>query len=100
MLARVLALSRQEKFTIQREKGELPYFTSYIHLYMKLSDENEEEGEMLACQLESEEKEKKMVKIAVTIEEELLSRIDANLHSEEELHFITQGETGRLEFEV
>ena len=98
MLARVLALSRQEKFTIQREEGELPYFTSYIHLYMKLSDEKEEEGEMVACQLESEEKEKKMVTIAVTIEEELLNRIEASLHLEEELHFITQRETGELEF--
>ena len=51
---------------------------------------------MLACQLESEEKEKKMVTIAVTIEEELLNRIDANLQLEEELHFITQRETGKL----
>ena len=31
MLARVLALSTQEKFTTQRETGELPYFTRYVH---------------------------------------------------------------------
>ena len=51
---------------------------------------------MLACQLESEEKEKKMVTIAVTIEEELLSRIETNLQLEEGLR-ITQRETGELE---
>ena len=50
---------------------------------------------MVACQLESEEEEKKMVTIAVIIEEELLSRIDASLRLEEEL---TQRETGELEF--
>ena len=64
---------------------------------MKLSDENEEEGKMVACQLESEEKEKKMVTIAVTIDEELLNRIDASLRFEEGLR-ITQRETGELEF--
>ena len=52
---------------------------------------------MLACQLESEEKEKKMVTIAVTIDEELLNRIEANLQLEEGLR-ITQRETGELEF--
>ena len=64
-------------------------------LYFKLSDEKKEEGELVACQLESEEEEKKMVTIAVIIEEELLSRIDASLRLEEEL---TQRETGELEF--
>ena len=67
-------------------------------LYFKLSDENEEEGEMLACQIESKEKEKKMVTIAVTIEEELLNRIEASLHLEEELHFITERKTGEVDF--
>ena len=48
--------------------------------YFKLSDEKKEEGEMLACQLESEEeKEKKMVTVAVTIDEELLRRVEASL---------------------
>ena len=61
-----------------------------------MSDENEEEGEMLACQLESEKKEKKMVTMAVTIDQELLSRIDASLQLEEELHFITKRETSEL----
>ena len=99
MQARVLTLSTQEKFTNQRETGELPYSTRYMlhisSLYFKLSDENEEEGEMLACQLESEEK---MVTIAVTIEEELLNRIEASLHLEEELHFITERKTGEMDF--
>ena len=70
-------------------------------LYLKLSDEKEEkkgEGEMLGCQLESEEKEKKMGTVAVTIDEELLSRIEASLHLEEEPHFITQRDSGELEF--
>ena len=67
-----------------------------MYIVFNLSDEIEEEGEMLACQLESEEKEKKMVTIAVTIEEELLNRIETNLQLEEELHFITQRETGEL----
>ena len=44
-----------------------------------MSDETEKEGEMLACQLECEEKEKKMVTVAVTIEEELLRRVEASL---------------------
>ena len=52
---------------------------------------------MLACQLESEEKEEKMVTIAVTIDQELLNRIEASLHLEEGLR-IAQRETGELEF--
>ena len=59
-------------FIVQRETGELPYFTRYVQstLHFKLSDEIEE-GEMVACQLESEEKKKenKMVTVAVTIDE-------------------------------
>ena len=46
---------------------------------------------MVACQLESEENEEenKMVSVAVTIEEELLRRLKASLHLEEEgLHLI------------
>ena len=79
MLARVLALSTQEKLTTQRETGELPYFTRYAQctLYFKLSDDKEG-GEMVACQLESEEKEDGLVTIAVTIDMELLRRIDAS----------------------
>ena len=44
---------------------------------------------MVACQLESEENEEenKMVTVAVTIDEELLRRLEASLHlEEEELH--------------
>ena len=67
---------------------------------MKLSDE-EEEGKIAACQLESEENEEenKMVTIAVTIDEELLRRLDeASLHlGEEGLHFIKERETGELQ---
>ena len=41
---------------------------------------------MVACQLESEENEEedKMVTIAVTIDEELLRRLEASLHLGEE----------------
>ena len=54
-------------------------------MYFELSDEKGE-GEMVACQLESEENEEenKMVTVAVTIEEELLRRLEASLHSREE----------------
>ena len=46
---------------------------------------------MLACQLESEEKEEetKTATIAVTIDEELLRRVEAS-----GLHFITERGTG------
>ena len=36
MLARVLALSTQEKFTTQRETGELPYFTRYMYIVFQI----------------------------------------------------------------
>ena len=70
-------------------------------LLQKLSDEKEE-SEMVACQLESEENEEedKMVTIAVTIEEQLLRRLEASLHLEEEgLHLNREKrETGELHF--
>ena len=36
MQARVLTLSTQEKFTNQRETGELPYFTRYMHIVFEI----------------------------------------------------------------
>ena len=60
-------------------------------MHFKFSDEKEE-GDMLACQLESDEKmeeETKTVTIEVTIEKELLRRVDSS-----GLHFITQRQTG------
>ena len=68
-------------------------------MYFKLSDEIEE-SEMVACQLESEENEEenKMVTLAVTIDEQLLRRLETSLHLEEEgLHFIKERETGELQ---
>ena len=65
-------------------------------LLQKLSDEKEE-GEMVACQLDSEENEEedKMVTIAVTIEEQLLRRLGTSLHlGEEELHLIRERDSG------
>ena len=47
---------------------------------------------MLASQLESEEKEDGKVAIAVTIDEELLRRVDASLHLGEK-----EGEAGELQ---
>ena len=47
---------------------------------------------MLACQLKSEEKEDGMVTIAVTIDEELLRRVDASVHMGEK-----EGEAGELQ---
>ena len=54
-------------------------------LYFELSDEKEE-VEMVASQLESEENEEenKMVTVAVTIDEQLLKRLEASLHLGEE----------------
>ena len=51
-------------------------------MYFKLSDEKEEG----AGQLESEENEEedKMVTVAVTIDEQLLKRLEASLHLGEE----------------
>ena len=55
-------------------------------MYLKLSDEKEE-GEMVACQLESEEKKKenKMVTVAVTIDEELLRMVEASVRFGEDM---------------
>ena len=64
-----------------------------------MSDEKEK-GEIVAWQQESEENEEedKMVTIAVTIEEELLRRLDAYLHlGEEGLHFIREKDSGELQ---
>ena len=49
---------------------------------------------MVACQLESEENEEenKMVTVAVTIDEQLLRRLEASLHLGEK-----EGETGELQ---
>ena len=67
------------QFIVQRKTGELPHFTRYAQrtLYFKLSDEKEG-GEMVGCQLESEEKKDGMVTVAVTIDMELLRRIDVS----------------------
>ena len=64
--------------------------------YFKLSDEIEEG----ACQLESEENEEenKMVTIAVTIDEQLLRRLEASLYlGEEGLHFVRERDSGELQ---
>ena len=55
---------------------------------------------MVACQLESEENEEedKMVTVAVTIDEQLLRRLETSLHSGEEgLHFTREKDSGELQ---
>ena len=55
---------------------------------------------MVACQLESEENEEenKMVTIAVSIDEQLLRRLETSLHlGEEGLHFIRERDSGELQ---
>ena len=62
-----------------------------------------EEGEMVTCQLESEENEveDKMVTVAVTIDEQLLRRLEASLHSGEEgLHSIRERDSGELQIRL
>ena len=55
---------------------------------------------MVGCQLESEENEEedKMVTVAVTIDEQLLRRLETSLHlGEEEHHFIRERDSGELQ---
>ena len=78
-IARVEVGEEGLHFITKKESGELPHDTRYAPtLDFKLSDEKEE-SEMVACQQESPEKEEEneMVTIVVTIDEELLRKVDA-----------------------
>ena len=58
---------------------------------------------MVACQLKSEENEEenKMVTLAVTIDEQLLRRLETSLHlGEEQVHLIRERDSGELQIRL